>query len=264
MEGPSLFLAQEQLTEFIGKTVLSVEGNTKIGKERLVGKKVLDIFSWGKHLVFQFDDFAIRIHFLLFGTYEATVNGVSVTGDYKRTKETRLTLNFENGDMKMFNCSIKIIEGAAVKETYDFTIDIMSPKWNAKAALTHMLEHSKEEISDVLLDQTVFSGVGNIIKNEVLSIVKVNPKQPIITIPEKKAKEIIKEAHAFSHQFYEWRKLFELKQHLQIHRKTSCPHCGTKIIREKTGKRDRWAYYCPVCQHSCSYTPRINTTSSPQ
>lgn len=46
MEGeePFLFLAIEQLTPFIGKTIETVEGNTKIGKERLLNQKILDIF----------------------------------------------------------------------------------------------------------------------------------------------------------------------------------------------------------------------------
>ena len=72
MEGPSLVLAKEQLRPFKGKTVLAVSGNTKIGKERFVGQKVRDIFSWGKHLVFQFDGVALRFHFMLFGTFAET------------------------------------------------------------------------------------------------------------------------------------------------------------------------------------------------
>ncbi len=75
MEGPSLFLAAEQLKPFIKKKILSVTGNTKIGKEILLNKKIIDIFSWGKHLVIQFDNFALRIHFMLFGSFEAIIKG---------------------------------------------------------------------------------------------------------------------------------------------------------------------------------------------
>ncbi|HSL43890.1 MAG TPA: hypothetical protein VK897_10700, partial [Anaerolineales bacterium] len=74
MEGPSLYLAAKQLKPFRGKTVLSLSGNTKIEKERILKKKVKNIFSWGKHLVIQFDEFALRTHFMLFGTFEATVD----------------------------------------------------------------------------------------------------------------------------------------------------------------------------------------------
>ena len=66
MEGPSLFLAKEQLKSFKKKVVISVSGNTRIDKGRFEGQTVKDIFSWGKHLLFQFDGFALKVHFLLF------------------------------------------------------------------------------------------------------------------------------------------------------------------------------------------------------
>ncbi len=248
MEGPSLFLASEQLIVFKGKKVKVVTGNTKIGKERLLGKTVKDVFSWGKHLVFQFDKFAIRTHFMLFGTYEATVDGVTVTGDYKRAYIPRLELEFDNGNIKMFNCSIKFIEDYNAKNTYDFSIDIMSPKWDSNKALQNILSSPKEEIADILLDQAVFAGVGNIIKNEVLSIIKVNPMKKVEYLPQIKLEEIIKTAHTFSHQFYKWRKKFVLIKNLKIHRKGACPHCGGKVVHEVTGKRKRISHYCPVCQ----------------
>ena len=49
----------------------------------------------------------------------------------------------------------------------------MSEKWNAPQALAHTKAFVELEIADVLLDQEIFAGVGNIIKNEILSIVKV-------------------------------------------------------------------------------------------
>src|SRR5829696_2446661 len=134
MEGPSLYLAANQLKPFRGKTVLSVSGNTKIEKERILKKKVKNIFSWGKHLIIQFDEFALRTHFLLFGTFEATVNNDPLTGDYKRSYTPRLQLDFENGNIKLFNCSVRFLETRNAKASYDFTIDIMSSKWDSEQA----------------------------------------------------------------------------------------------------------------------------------
>jgi len=248
MEGPSLFLASKQLIVFKGKKVKTVSGNTTIGKERLLDEKVLDVYSWGKHLVFQFEDFALRTHFLLFGTYEATVNDKTITGDYKRAYTPRLHMDFENGNIKMFNCSIKLIEDPDLKKSYDSSIDIMSPKWDPAKALKNISDYSDEEIADVLLDQTIFAGVGNIIKNEVLSLCKINPKKKVKEIASKKLKEIIETTHAFSHQFYEWRKKFVLTKNLKIYRKGTCPHCGGKITHEVTGKRKRISHYCHSCQ----------------
>src|SRR5918996_1438747 len=167
MEGPSLYLAANQLKPFRGKTVLSVSGNSKIEKERMLKKEVKNIFSWGKHLIIQFDAFALRTHFLLFGAFEAEVNHSTLTGDYKRAYTPRLQLDFENGNIKLFSCSVKFLETRNAKASYDFTIDIMSPKWSPDKAFDSISSKPDALIADVLLDQEIFAGVGNIIKNEV-------------------------------------------------------------------------------------------------
>lgn len=254
MEGPSLFLAVEQLTSFKGQTVLAVSGNTKIDKERLQNKRVLDIFSWSKQLIFQFDGFALRIHFLLYGSFEATVNDLSVTGDYKRINDPRLVLEFANGEFKMFACSVKFIEDANLKKIYDFSGDIMSPSWNKESALEKIKLCPNEEIVDILMNQLIFGGVGNIIKNEVLFITRTNPKTLIKDLPDKKIKAIASEAEKFSHRFYEWRKIFQLKANLKIYRKGKCPICGGKITRQKTGKCQRISFYCPTDQPETAKT----------
>lgn len=248
MEGPSLYLAASQLKPFKGKTVLSVTGNTKIEKERMLQKKVKSIFAWGKHLVIQFDDFALRTHFLLFGALEAYVDDSPITGDYRRAYTPRLQLDFENGSIKLFNCSVKFLETAHAKADYDFTIDIMSPKWDPNKAFEALYSKLNSEIADVLLDQMIFAGVGNIIKNEVLWRVHIHPQTKVKDIPSSKGKDLIAETKKFSLFFYKWRKVFLLRKHLEIYQKSVCPRCGAKVKREKTGKRNRVSHFCPVCQ----------------
>lgn len=249
MEGPSLFLAKEQLKPFKKKMVVSVSGNTTIEKGRFQGHIVKDIFSCGKHLLFQFDGFALKVHFLLFGTFSAVVEGKSVTGDYKKTRVPRLALSFENGQIEMYNCSVKIIEHPRVKTTYDFAADIMSPTWDSALAYGKMKKFPDEAIGDVLLDQNIFGGVGNIIKNETLSLARINAEEKVRDLSPQKRKRILALARSFSRQFYKWRKKFVLRRNLKIHRKGVCPHCGGRVTHQKTGKRHRWSHYCPVCQN---------------
>ena len=248
MEGPSLYLAARQLKPFRGKTVLSVSGNTKIEKERIRSQQVKNIFSWGKHLVIQFDEFALRTHFLLFGAFEAEVNHSPVTGDYRRSYTPRLQLDFENGTIRLFNCSVKFLETRNAKASYDFKIDIMSPQWDADKAFDSIVAKPGVEIADVLLDQEIFAGVGNIIKNEVLWRVRIHPATRVKDIPPSELKKLIAETKKFSRLFYKWRKAFSLRKHLDIYQKSICPRCGAKVRREKTGKRNRYSHFCPDCQ----------------
>jgi len=249
LEGPSLYLAAERLRPFVGKVVLGVEGNSRIGKERLSEKTVLEIFSWGKHLVMQFDDFALRVHFMLFGSYEAIIDDKYLTGDYPKNRKPQLKLSFDIGQIIIYSSSLKYIETSHARDLYDFSTDIMSSKWDAKKAVRAMSSHQENQIADVLLDQTIFSGVGNIIKNEVLFLVKRNPTTLLKDISKALILKTVKITQVYSHQFYEWRKEFVLRKHYKIYQKKICPECGEKTCRQKTGDRQRISYFCPKCQN---------------
>ena len=249
MEGPSLFLAAEQLAPFIGLEIEGVYGNTKIGKERLLGKKIFSIFSYGKYLFFQLDVFALRVHFLLFGSFEAVINGKKVTGDYpKKARVPRLALQLKIGEIDMYSCSVHYVEHTDAKELCDYTTDIMSELWDTKKVLAKVKMEGEEQIADVLLDQTIFTGVGNIIKNEVLLQAQTLPTTRVEELSTVKLKKIIQLTRSYVFQFYEWRKHFELKKHYRIYRQSFCKECGTKVMRKKTGMRNRLSYFCIHCQ----------------
>lgn len=251
MEGPSLYLAAEQLSPLLGKTIMKVSGNThKIDKDRLVGLKIRDIFSFGKQLFFQFDDFALRVHFLLYGSFEATIKKQRVTGDYpKKNRAPRLSLFLRAGSVDMYSCSVRFVDGSDLRSTCDFSIDTMANSFDEKKAFVAARRKPDEEIADVLLDQTIFAGVGNIIKNEVLIRAKILPDRKVSSLSSTKLKNIITIVRAYVFQFYEWRKKFELKKHYVVYRQSKCKICENKVSRRRTGKRQRVSFICMHCQN---------------
>jgi endonuclease VIII len=248
MEGPSLHLAAEQLQPFTGRKIRSVAGNSTIGIARLSGLKVIEIFAWGKHLVFQFDTFALRVHFMLWGTFAATVKGRSVTGDYRRSGPPRLVLNFSNGEITIWAASVKFVEDTDARSAYDFSADIMADEWDGRAALAKVRSFPRGEIADVLLDQAIFGGVGNIIKNEVLFRTRVSPFAKVRDISDRKLRAIVADARTFSFRFLELRRIFALRKNLEVYRRSACPRCGGKIERRVHGQRARRSFFCPRCQ----------------
>lgn len=250
MEGPSIFLAAEQLSPFIGQKILTLHGNTKkICKERLLQQKIFSIFSYKKYLFFQLENFTLRTHFLLYGSFEATINNVVVTGDYpKKNQFPRLALKFKNGHLEMYNCSVNLIETANAIKECDLSSDIMSDDWNSENAYSKIKKCLNVEIADVLLDQEIFGGVGNIIKNEVLFLAKISPTRKVKNISAAKLKEIIGISRDYIFSFLKWRKLFVLKRHYQVYRQSYCHKCQAKITRKKTGARGRLSFVCERCQ----------------
>jgi endonuclease-8 len=111
------------------------------------------------------------------------------------------------------------------------------------------LNQPEELICDVLLDQAIFAGVGNIIKNEALFLAGVHPLSITGKIPRGKIEEIIHEARRFSKLFYETRKSGqELKVYLKVYQKLKCPGSEEKVVRMTTGKRKRLSHFCPDVQ----------------
>jgi endonuclease-8 len=121
-EGPSLVIFKELILSFKGKKILAARGNAKIDMSRLTNQKVLDIRTWGKQLFICLKDFTIRVHFLMFGSY-------SINEQTKADKSLRLHLQFRQGSVYLYTCSVKILEGG-IDSMYDWEADVMSDIWN--------------------------------------------------------------------------------------------------------------------------------------
>jgi endonuclease-8 len=218
--------------------VTAVSGNSKMPIERAAGKKVEAFKSWGKHFLICFKDFSIRIHFLLFGSYRI---------NEEKDTPPRLSLTFKEGTINFYSCSVKFIE-APLHEVYDWSADVMSDKWDPRAAGKKLKAAPAMLACDALLDQNIFAGSGNIIKNEVLYRVRVHPLSQVGSLPSKKLGELISEVRNYSFDFLQWKKAYELKKHWLVHTKKICPRCHTPIIREYLGRTRRRTFYCPLCQ----------------
>lgn len=237
-EGPSIVILKEQAQPFKRQKVMAVSGNSKIEKERALGQTVCDLKSWGKHFLICFSSFTIKIHFMLFGSYRI---------NEKRDMEPRLSLTFKNGEMNFYACSVKILEGD-LNAIYDWAADVMSDVWHPKAAKKKLAQHPHMLVCDALLDQDIFSGSGNIIKNEVLFRTKIHPKSKVGALPPKKQNEMIAEVRNYSFDFLKWKKAFVLRKHWLAHTKKTCPRCHIPLIKEYMGTHHRRTFFCANCQ----------------
>ena len=237
-EGPSLVIAKGELLPFKRKKIIAVSGNSKIEKERMLHKKLLDVRTWGKHLLLCFDSFSVRIHFLMFGTYYINAQKNAVP---------RLHLKFSKGELNFYTCAVKMIE-EPLDEVYDWSADVLNPEWDPKKARKKLKSIPEMLVTDALLDQTLFSGVGNIIKNEVLYRIKVHPLSKIGCLPPRKLTQLITEASNYSYDFLKWKKEYTLRKHWLAHTKKTCQRDGGKIVKEYLGKTKRRTFYCEKCQ----------------
>ena len=237
-EGPSIVILKEAALPFKGERVIKVGGNAKIDLSRIEGKKVINFKNWGKQFLICFEDFTVRIRLLMFGSYRI---------NEEKDAAPRLSLQFKNGFINFYTCSVRIIE-EDLDSVYDWEVDIMSDRWNPDKAMKSLSKLKAVMVCDVLLDQNVFSGSGNIIKNEVLFRTKIHPETLIKNLSTACKKQLIKETRNYSFDFYEWKKKFELKKHYQVYNRKICPVCGGAITKKHLGKTNRRTFFCNHCQ----------------
>lgn len=235
-EGPSILLMKENLLPFVGNIVTEASGNAQFDKEPLTGQTLKEIRTFGKQTYLVFDTMAVRIHLLMFGSY-------SVDEHTKPDKSLRLSLNFKTGSLYFYTCSVKAVD-LEYLSTIDWEADIMSDAWNPEKTEKKLKSKPEMMVCDALMNQDIFSGVGNIIKNEVLFRIGIQPESLVGNLPPKKRKELIAEARNYSFDFLQWKREFTLKQHWLAHTKTICPICGEKLVKKQTGLGKRRSFYC--------------------
>lgn len=239
-EGPTIVILREEAAKFAGKRVREVSGNSRQDIQRMQGKTVRAVRSWGKHFLLAFDGFVLRIHFMLFGRYRVD--------DPREDATPRLTLRFANGRLDLYACSVQFLEGE-IDDLYDWRLDVMADAWDPARARKRLRASPHVLAADALLDQEWFAGVGNIIKNEVLWRIRVHPESEVGALPPKKQAELVAQAREYSFDFLEWKKAFVLKKHYQVHTKTHCPRDGTRLsYRKELGRARRRAFFCEACQ----------------
>src|ERR1051325_5163953 len=120
-----------------------------------------------------------------------------------------------------------------VLETADFV---------AEEAGRRAREHRDEEIANVLLNQRVAAGIGNIWKSESLFVRGINPFRKVKDVEELEklfltARGLLKESAAGHRR-------------LNVYSRGGqpCRKCGTAILSRKQGLDARLTYWCPRCQ----------------
>lgn len=240
MEGPTLVILKESAQMFIGKPIVAAGGSSRIDWDRITGQKITRLQTWGKHFLIVLEDASIRIHYLMFGNY--------YLNSRHPEKSPKMALEFENGEWNNYNCAAKLLETRDLDALYDWSTDVMQDAWDAGAAERKLKANPHWLVSDALLDQSVFSGVGNIIKNEVLYRIRVHPESTVGALPQPQLADLIREARDYSFDFYHWKKENTLRQHWLAHTKKQCTRCDLPLVKQHTGVNPRRSFFCPNCQ----------------
>lgn len=150
------------------------------------------------------------------------------------------------------------------KEGYPSSLDKLGPdptsdRFN-REDLARILHGKKGKIKQVLMDQAVLSGIGNIYSDEVLWLAKIDPLRRADSIESRELKLLyasirrilgkainLRGSSVNNYRDIRGRKGKYAEERL-VYRRTGdkCPRCGAGIRRIKIGGRS--AHFCPSCQ----------------
>ncbi|NXX84946.1 NEIL2 Endonuclease, partial [Urocolius indicus] len=189
----------------------------------------------------------LSFHFGMFGSIRANefsrANKANKRGDWK-DPTPRLVLHFESGGFLVFyNCRMHWCSSPRA----DPASDILSVEFHRGQALEAL--RAPNPICYTLLDQRYFSGLGNIIKNEILYQAKIHPLTRGSLLAFSDLECLLDCAVQFSSDWLH-SKLRGKKLHPQIYQKEQCPlgHAVMKGTFGPPGGFKRLTWWCPQCQ----------------
>jgi endonuclease-8 len=211
----------------------------KLERIPLEGRRVERVVAVGKHLVIEFDGgVQLHTHMRMNGSWH-----VYRPGQRWRRPRVDMRLVIETPDYVAVGFNVPVAEFGSAPEIGP---DLIADDFDAADGLRRVREHPEEEIANVLLNQRVMSGVGNIWKSESLFRGGVDPFARVRELDDAALARVINSARrllrASTNGRVEWMVYSRGGQ--------PCRRCGTRIERRAQGPDARLTYWCPKCQRT--------------
>lgn len=218
---------------------------------KLVGLKIDSTETFGKNIILNISDFAIRIHLMMYGSIHVYKINEPLA---KPKSQVRLMLELETKKIVIYNAPVIEIDyrdRLIPRLAKSLGTDPLRDDWNPQKAIKLILKHKDKKIGDVLLDQSVIAGIGNILRNEILFRARVHPERMVKDLSLMEIEEIVKFAKELSEEFFSRRVKHErIKPMLMVYNKYNkpCPICGHPIKYYKPKPNGRKTFVCENCQ----------------
>lgn len=150
-----------------------------------------------------------------------------------------------------FDSSVELRDSAESQQRVRMMkeLDVCSPKFNPSRAEQAVRKQRGRMLCDVLMDQRVLPGVGNIIRNEALFDSGLHPALRVCHLTEEQTQRLVKMTRDFSLLFYRCRKAgLAISKHYKVYGRSHCGRCRSRITVCRLGENSRMTYFCPHCQ----------------
>ncbi len=258
-EGDTLYQAATRLQEALaGQEVLALEGShraVQADRRRITGKRIEAVESRGKHLLVHFDNgWTLRTHLGMPGAWR--VYGPDEPWR-KSPGKARVVIRTPSAVAVCFSApTVQLGPRAMVEERVaHLGPDLIGDDFDAAAALARARAAGSPSIADLVLDQKVMAGVGNVFKNELLFLERLHPLTDPATLDDAALEAVIARARKLLLANRAPGRRLTTGERRPGHERwvhgrdgRPCRRCGTDIREAVLGEFPRVTYWCPGCQ----------------
>ena len=269
-EGPEIRRARDKISKvLVGKDI--IESNfyyerIRDKEEKVKDKNIKEITTRGKALLIRFkNNWTMYSHNQLYGRW--TINLKTTT--IKSTRALRVVFKTNKHAVRLWSATDIDLLPTSEEDEHSFLRkigpDILNESCNIELIEKRLTSKSfnKRKASTLMLDQTVFAGLGNYLRSEILFDAKIHPDDRPFDLDKKRITQWAKSIKKISYLAYktggftvstslatrnkangERRKSY--RHAVFMRHQYECLNCKGRIERKWYGKRK--LDYCPSCQ----------------
>jgi formamidopyrimidine-DNA glycosylase len=225
-----------------------------VGCQNEKGQVLSQVFSVGKEvfLIFENDNHAIRLHFGMNGSlvFHTRQNNRYGYNNDEPTFEMTFLRTQHSERILCYSTTVSTLTANIARSKFErlFCLDVCSndDHFDHQRVLQALRSRPHSMLTDVLLDQSRFPGVGNIIKVEGLHRAKLHPKRRVENCSDQELDRVIQQCRSYA---MDWYKHGRAPRKL-VYNQTTCQTCHNMTVRiEKMGTDlSRTTFWCEHCQ----------------
>ena len=243
-EGDTIFrMAARLRRQLVGRTVESARPEYLA---RLKGRKLESIEPVGKHLVMRFSGgLSLRSHMRMTGRWQ-----VDSSSERPRAPQHRIRAFVSFGDLLAVAVGVPDIELSTDSDVRVRHLgpDILAPGFDGSEVIRRARVAEAETVGELLLDQRVSAGIGNIYRCEALWAERVDPWAAPASLSDAVLNRLYSTARDLMRRSLAGGSAFRHRAAVHGRAGRPCPRCGTRIEVRAQGRKGRLTFYCPACQ----------------
>lgn len=225
----------------------------------IAGQRVDAVEARGKHLLISLSGgLVLRTHMRMNGSWH-----LYRPGEAWQRRRADMRIVIETGDWVAVGFNVpeaEFVSADALERSAAFRRlgqDVLGTGFDVAEARRRMRSRPHRAIADVLLNQQVMAGIGNVYKSEILFIRGVNPFAAVDTLDDAALESIVATARKLLRHNVEHgeggrhtRSAARGEDRLWVYGREGkpCRRCGSAIQMKKQGEDARVTFWCPKCQ----------------